>query len=184
MMSFSVQSAALVLIWCHCCLLWRHRYLLLTRCWHLNADMFHVPSVLMRFCTGKNRSASKSWVFHGGLGSQWGKTSFLVRGCKGARVFWLWDDCFLTGCWKFFKWRPPLVLQMISNKSHYLLGHVCPMCPPCPRVAPLLSRWPVFEKSSTPKFEVDDVRFLKKFGTLSFKIWNFWKSLARCHSKS
>jgi hypothetical protein len=32
---------------------------------------------------------------------------------------------------------------------------------------------PVFEKSSTPKFEVDDVRFLKKFGRLSFKILNF-----------
>jgi hypothetical protein len=42
----------------------------------------------------------------------------------------------------------------------------------------------VFEKRSTPKFDVDVVRFVKKFGRLSFKIWNFWKSLARCHSKS
>jgi hypothetical protein len=33
-----------------------------------------------------------------------------------------------------------------------------------------VNRRAVFEKSSTPKFDVDDVRFLKKFGTLSFKI--------------
>jgi hypothetical protein len=32
---------------------------------------------------------------------------------------------------------------------------------------------PVFEKSSTPKFDIDDVIFLKKIGRLSFKIINF-----------
>jgi hypothetical protein len=42
---------------------------------------------------------------------------------------------------------------------------------------------PVFEKSSTSRFDIDDVRFLKKFGMLSFQILNLRKSLAHCHSK-
>jgi hypothetical protein len=91
MTSFSVQSAGFVRIWCHCCSLWCHMYSLLTRCWHLNAYTSHAPAVSVRFWAKKIGRPANHGGFHVGPGSQWGQTSFFVRGCEGLTTGWLFS---------------------------------------------------------------------------------------------